>query len=53
MFEAPMMSQAGPGAGQAAAGANVLSFQFYSGHVCTVLVSKQGNKYRLQVRRLA
>ena len=29
-------------------GANVLSFQHYSGQDCTILVSKQGGKYRLQ-----
>lgn len=47
-----VVSQAGPGMAVAlssgSAAANVLSFQFYSGHDCTILVSKTGNKYRLQ-----
>ncbi|GAX83403.1 hypothetical protein CEUSTIGMA_g10828.t1 [Chlamydomonas eustigma] len=51
-----LLSQVGVGTSQAlssgSAGANVLSFLYYSGHNCTILVSKQGGKYRLQSDRL-
>jgi len=51
LFE-DLISQAGPGTSQSlmnnSAGANVLSVQYYSGQDCTILVSKNGGRYRLQ-----
>ena len=51
-----LVNQASSGVSQAvhagSSGANVLSFQFYSGQDCTILVSKTGGRYRLQSDQL-